>query len=176
MVDVMIFGWLKKRTGEDAVQELYARVAEASRAPQLYLACAVPDTVEGRLESLTLHAMLVLRRMQSLPEPGPAAAQDFVDTLFRHIDAGLRELGVGDAVVPKRMKSIAENFYGRVKAYTPAFDARDATGLAEALARNIPGVDAARLAEVMLGAEGLIASLDLDALFQTVDLFGYDGA
>jgi cytochrome b pre-mRNA-processing protein 3 len=169
----MIFRWLKKRTGEDAVQELYARVAEGSRAPALYLDCAVPDTVEGRLESLSLHAMLVLKRLQSLPEPGPAAAQDFVDTLFRHIDAGLRELGVGDAVVPKRMKKIAQNFYGRTQAYTPSLVAADRQGLAEALARNIPGVDADKLAALAITLDRRLDGFDLDRLFQEPDVFGY---
>lgn len=172
----MIFRWLKKRTGEDAVQELYARVAEASRTPRLYLDYAVPDTVEGRLESLTLHAMFVLKRLQTLPEPGPAAAQDFVDTLFRHIDAGLRELGVGDAVVPKRMKKIAQSFYGRVQAYTRPLAAADEAGLAEALARNIPGVEAGRLAALSIALDRRLAAYDLDQLFREADVFGYQQA
>jgi cytochrome b pre-mRNA-processing protein 3 len=169
----MIFSWLKKRSGEDLVQELYARVAEASRAPHLYLELGVPDTVEGRLESLTLHAMLVLRRMQSLPDPGPAAAQDFVDTLFRHIDAGLRELGVGDVAVPKRMRKIAEGFSGRTQAYDAPMAAGDTEALAEALARNVPGCAAPALARAMLDADRRVSAFDLDALFREQDIFGY---
>jgi cytochrome b pre-mRNA-processing protein 3 len=168
-----MFGWFRKRTGEDAVQELYSRVAEASRAPRLYLTLGVPDTVEGRLESLTLHAMLVLKRLQALPDPAPAAAQDFVDTLFRHIDAGLRELGVGDSVVPKRMKKIAQGFYGRTQAYTAPLAAGDAAALAEALERNIPGVNGAALAEATLAADRRLSQFDLDGLFKQTDLFGY---
>ncbi len=171
-----MFGWFRKRTGEDAVRELYARVAEASRTPRLYLALGVPDTVEGRIESLTLHAMLVLKRLQSLSDPGPAAAQDFVDVLFRNVDAGLRELGVGDVTVPKRMKKIAQGFYGRTQAYTAPLAAGDAAGLAEALERNIPGVKGAELAALAIAADRRLSALDLDQVFKEPDLFGYHGA
>lgn len=55
----------------------------------------------------------------------------------------MRELGIGDQGVPKRMKKFAGMFYGRLEAYAAALDASDATALAAALARNIyPQADA----------------------------------
>ena len=64
----------------------------------------VPDTFEGRFESLTLHAALLVRRLRAAEAPGPDMAQHLVDTVFRHFDRTLREMGVGDTTVPKRMK------------------------------------------------------------------------
>lgn len=166
-----MFGFFKKNTREDVVLALYRRTADASRAPWLYLAPQIPDTVEGRLESLMLHALLVIRRLQALPEPAPAVAQDFVDTLFKHVDHGLRELGVGDTSVPKRMKKIAQNFYGRVQAYAEPLDRDDAAALAEAFRRNIPGVVAEPLVAYVKASEAALAGQSLDALLGSDALF-----
>ncbi len=53
------------------------------------------------------------------------------------MDHSLRELGIGDQGVPKRMKKLARMFYGRVAAYGEALDADDPAALAAALTRNI---------------------------------------
>jgi cytochrome b pre-mRNA-processing protein 3 len=67
--------------------------------------------------------------------------------LFRHFDAALREMGVGDVSVPKHMKTIAEAYLGRAKAYQDACG-KDRLALAAALSRNVYAGknDAARLA------------------------------
>jgi cytochrome b pre-mRNA-processing protein 3 len=166
-----MFGLFRENPRKALITGFYARVAAASRAPELYLEAGMPDTVEGRLESLTLHGLLAMRRLGALPPPGAEVAQEFTDTLFRHVDHGLRELGVGDVTVPKRMKAIARNFYGRVGAYAPALDAADAGALAAALERNIPGVDGAKLAAYALGAEQALAGFDLDQLLSDMQPF-----
>ncbi|MEZ6021914.1 MAG: ubiquinol-cytochrome C chaperone family protein [Hyphomonadaceae bacterium] len=56
-------------------------------------------------------------------------AQAFTDTLFRFFDAGLREAGVGDLTVPKRMHKLAASFYGRLNAYVAAIEAEDRPAL-----------------------------------------------
>ena len=85
-------------------------------------------------ECLTLHAALVLRRLRDAPAPGPEMAQDLVDAVFGHFDRMLREMGVGDTSVPKRMKVMAEAFGGRCAAYE---DGLLSGSLARALARNV---------------------------------------
>lgn len=160
----MIFSWFKKNANEAVVLRLYNRVGDKAREPWLYLDAGIADTVEGRLEALMLHALLVMRRLSSLPAPGPEVAQDFIDQLFLHIDHGLRELGVGDTSVPKRMKKIGQNFYGRVKTYEQALTRRDPIALAEALERNIPGVRSAYLAAWVLASDLHLQGLDLEAL------------
>lgn len=132
----MILGLFRRRDpNADIVDRLYAAVAQASRAPALYREGAVPDTVDGRFDLLVIHAFVVLRRLKTLPEPGPDLAQDLVDATFKHLDHALRELGVGDVVVPKRMKTLASAFYGRAKAYEDALGG--AEPLEDALLRNV---------------------------------------
>jgi cytochrome b pre-mRNA-processing protein 3 len=166
-----MFGLFRNTAREDALLAFYRRVAEASREPSIYLELKVPDTVEGRLESLSLHALLVMRRLGELPPPADEISQGFVDTLFRHIDHGLRELGVGDVVMGKRMKKIAQNFYGRMKAYEPGLEARDAAQLTVALERNVPGADAAALAIATLGWQEALSTLSLDGLMAAPNPF-----
>jgi cytochrome b pre-mRNA-processing protein 3 len=91
---------------------------------------------------LVLHGGMVVRRLQQAEAPGPQIAQDLIDRIFYGLDADLRELGVGDTVVPKRMKKLAEAFLGRSAAYQAALaepiDGDHAgTALEIAIARNV---------------------------------------
>lgn len=130
-----IWPFRRSRVGTDA-QRLLEAVQAASRRPVLFGPGRAPDTLEGRFEVMALHAGLALRRLSAAPEAAPLA-QAFTDTLFRHFDAGLREDGVGDTTVPKRMRKMAGDFYGRVGAYGAAITADDAPALTAALVRNI---------------------------------------
>ncbi len=127
----------RKKANQVLVEQQYERLTGAARSPVFYEAMDVPDTVMGRFEMITVHLVLYLRRTQSA---GPAAngiAQDIVDAFFEDVDHSIRELGVGDLSVPKRMKKFARMFYGRAKSYGEALESGDAAALAEALRRNI---------------------------------------
>ena len=100
-------------------------------------------------------------------------AKDLTDAFFRDMDASLREMGVGDTVVPKRMKKIAESFYGRAQAYDGPLNASDETELASALGRNAYGSEAPAtpLARYALAADRAFGAADLDALLATGPAF-----
>ncbi|MBI3438722.1 MAG: ubiquinol-cytochrome c chaperone [Proteobacteria bacterium] len=114
---------------------LLLQVTNASRNPALFGEGRVADTLDGRFEVVTMHAALALIRLRGAPDAA-ALSQGFVDALFRHLDAGLREDGVGDLTVPKRMRKLATITYGRVDAYAAALaDGSDA--LQGVLTRNV---------------------------------------
>lgn len=123
----------------ESIAGLYKRVSGAARQPGLYAALGAPDTLEGRFEALSLHMVLALRALRHKPDPAADVARDLTDAFFRDLDASLREMGVGDTSVPKRMKTLAEAFYGRAAVYDAALDAGDEAGLAVALGRNVCG-------------------------------------
>lgn len=160
----MILSLFRRNPHRVALEALYDRVAIASRQPALYTDLGFPDTVEGRFESLALHVVLLLRRMRALPPPAGEFAQDFVDTFFRRLDTSLRELGVGDMGVGKRMKKLAQSFYGRAQAYDAPLDAGDAAALAQALGRNaLGGTEPARaLAAYVMASDRTLAGQSLD--------------
>jgi cytochrome b pre-mRNA-processing protein 3 len=126
----------RKKPDEAFAAALYARTAGEARAPDLFEVCAIPDTLDGRFDSLALHAALVIDRLRREPD-GEQLAQSFFDTMFRHLDLTLREIGVQDLGVGRRIKIMAEGLHGRALAYRAAL-AGEAV-LAEVLRRNAYG-------------------------------------
>lgn len=123
-----------KSAANEAADRILASVMHAARDPDLYGEDGAPDTLDGRFEMATAFAVLALLRLKAAPE-ADRVAQVFTDTLFRHFDAGLREAGVGDLSVAKRMKGLAGAFYGRLAAYQATI--ADEGAFAAALGRNI---------------------------------------
>ena len=144
------------------IERLYDQIVAAARQPRLYADWGVPDTPLGRYEMVALHLFLVLHRLRGQGEAAGAVAQELTDAFFADLDHSIRELGVGDLGVPKRMKKLARMFYGRAAAYGEAVERGDAAGLAAALARNVrPGetgwAEAAELAGYALAAHRRLA-------------------
>jgi cytochrome b pre-mRNA-processing protein 3 len=169
----VIFSLFRKDPRRTTIANLYKRVATASREPGLYASLGIPDTLEGRFEALSLHMILLLRALRELPPPSDEVAKDLTDAFFRDMDASLREMGTGDTVVPKRMKKIAESFYGRAQAYDGPLNGGDEAGLASALGRNAYGSEAPAmaLARYALAADQGLKSVNLDMLLETGPVF-----
>lgn len=162
-----IWPFQPSRASRDA-ERLLAAVTQASRRPALFGAGRIPDTLEGRFEAMAVHGALALIRLERDPGAGPLA-QLFTDRLFRGFDAGLREAGVGDLSVPKRMRRLAGDFYGRLSAYSGAIGGDDEAALARVLGRNV-FVDeghafAPSLAKYVLSAAQAQAQAPVEALF-----------
>jgi cytochrome b pre-mRNA-processing protein 3 len=150
------------------VATLYKQIADAARQPALYARFGIPDTLEGRFEALSLHMILALRGLRGKPQPADDLARDLTDAFFRDLDASLREMGVGDTAVPKRMKTLASAFYGRAGAYDPALDRGDEAELAAILGRNVLGGDApaSALARYSLAADRAVRTAPLDIMLR----------
>lgn len=111
----------------------YEAIVAAARHPAFYAEWNVPDTLDGRFDMISLHAYLVLDRLKGVE---PAFRQALVDEFFSDMDRSLRELGVGDVSVGKKVRKMAEVFYGRVTAYDAALAAQQGD-LVAAVARNV---------------------------------------
>ncbi|WP_026619268.1 cytochrome b pre-mRNA-processing protein 3 [Ensifer sp. WSM1721] len=159
----MIFGLFKKKSGNIAIVERqYALLTAAARQPFLYTDLDVPDTVMGRFEMLSAILILYFRRTRASARAGQEIAQEIVDAFFEDVDHSIRELGVGDVSVPKKMKKFAGMFYGRLESYAAALEGRDGGALAAALRRNFhPGADEPPsmqgLASYLLAAETVLS-------------------
>lgn len=119
------------------VDELYGQIVAAARQPVLYSDWNVPDTPLGRFEMISLTLFLTMRRLRGEDGAAREIVQELVDTFFQEVEYSVRELGVGDVGVPKRMKKLARMFYGRVESYGTALDTGDEAALAAALTRNM---------------------------------------
>lgn len=131
-------------------RRLYAIVVEQARQTAFYAAGGVPDTMEGRFDMIVLHLCLVLRRLRGEDGALMRAGQAVFNAFCADMDGNLREMGVGDLAVPKRMKKFGEAFYGRAAAYDEALNAQGDAALRAALVRNVFGdSDAADHADVL---------------------------
>jgi cytochrome b pre-mRNA-processing protein 3 len=173
----MILGLFRKKPLHGEAAALAGAVTAQSRLPAFFLLpYGAPDTVEGRFEVTVLNAGLVLRRLSTAPAPGPELAQALSDALFTLFDDALREIGVSDVGVPKKMHKLAGAFSGRGVAYAKAAqEERDAepgaqknAPLADALARNVLAGrgDGAAFADYYRRAETLLAATALETFLR----------
>ncbi len=164
----------RKARNRPLIDKIHGEIMAGARQPVFFVDYGVADTVAGRFEILSLVATIALRRMSALPEPGPAVAQEVTDSLFQHFDIALREIGVGDVTVPKRMKKMASGYMGRSAAYLAALSDHEAgkpDALPLAIARNVYGGEggagdarAQRLARYALSYAALLDGLSVEAL------------
>ncbi len=166
----MKFPFLRAPPNRAVIDRLHGEIMAAARQPALYLDYGIPDTFEGRFEALALMAVLPVRRLMELPAPGPGLAQELTDLVFLRFDDALREAGISDIAVPKRIQKLAAAWLGRRLAYSDALAASGDGPLEAALARNVHGgalpADAApvrRLAGYVRRCEALQAGADLPA-------------
>jgi cytochrome b pre-mRNA-processing protein 3 len=117
------------------IEVIYGMIVTQAREPSFYRAFGVSDTVNGRFDLLVLHLWMVLRRFRSI-HGAVDVSQALFDRFCNDMDANLREMGVGDLTVPKRMQAFGEAFYGRAAAYDAAV-AAGADALAQALCKNV---------------------------------------
>ena len=134
------------RTGDD----LYALAVAQARNPAFYTRLGVADRIDARFELYTLHVLLlVLRLRDENTARGQETAQALFDVYVSALDHALREEGVGDISVGKKMRKLGEAMYGRMSAYEPPLRSGDAAGLAAALARNVFESDDAAKGEAL---------------------------
>jgi len=150
-------------------QALYQRVVDQSRHTALYADLGAPDTVEGRFELYTLHLVLVIERLREGGEQAAETSQALFDTYVKSLDHALREMGVGDLSVGKKMRKLGEALFGRARSYETAFHALPATELLEALLirtlyAEADGAHASRMAAYVLDQRAALAAQPLDRL------------
>jgi cytochrome b pre-mRNA-processing protein 3 len=136
----MISRLFRRTPQDDSIASLYGMIVAQARAPAFYQIYGVPDTVNGRLEMVMLHTVLVLRRLEGSAEPERSLGQGLFDHFCRDMDASMREMGVGDLAIPRKMRQIGEAVYGRQAAYRAALaepPGLDESALVATLERNV---------------------------------------
>lgn len=131
----MIWPFKKRFAPGDGVYAVYDAIVAQSRQPQFYREWLVPDTVTGRFDMISLHMGLVLHRLRKASDG--SFAQELFDLFFADMDRSLREMGVGDVSVPKRIEKMGAVFYGLLDKLTQALDAQDEDMLTDVINRNI---------------------------------------
>ncbi len=138
----------------------YVAIMEQARKPDHYGTGVVPDSFDGRFDMLAVHVHLVLRRLRSEGVARDDIGQALFDIFFRDMDQAMREAGVGDMGVGKKVRKMAQAYYGRAAAYdealgkaAPVADTAEARqAFYDVLLRNLHPDDSSTADEVRLNA------------------------
>jgi cytochrome b pre-mRNA-processing protein 3 len=120
---------------KDALRPLWRQVVALARDPTYYAHCGVADSVAGRFDMVCAVLAAVLLRMErepALAEPSVRLTELFVEDM----DGQLREFGVGDVIVGKRVGRLMSAMGGRLGAYRGGVAGDDAA-LTGAVTRNV---------------------------------------
>jgi len=162
----MLIPLMRRKRRAGTISAVYGAIVAQARHRAFYRQYGVPDTVESRLAMIVLHLALLLRRLEDASGEARAFGQGLFDAFCRDMDHNLREMGVGDLAVPRRMRRIGEEFYGQSAAYGAAVARGEWKRLQDALARNVYGAEspagAPRLALYVREAWAHLADLDID--------------
>ena len=126
-----LLDFLKPHDKTASVQRAYVSIVKQARRPELYAPGCAPDNFDGRFDMMALHVHLVLRRMRALGMGRSDIGQDLFDMFFKDMDQAMREVGVGDMGVGKKVQKMVEAFYGRATAYDGVLDAQGDNGSGE---------------------------------------------
>jgi cytochrome b pre-mRNA-processing protein 3 len=157
----MLSRFFKTSERSSIPREIYGAVMAQSRDRAFYTVFGLPDTVTGRLEMLCLHLFLVGHAFARSSNAAAAMlSQEIFDLFVDDLDRALRELGIGDAAVPKRKRRMIRAYYGQIEAYARPLEDNDPAELAKRLDERLYGgsnpVAAADLAAYMLDARRLL--------------------
>src|SRR5690606_3365766 len=133
----MILSLFRKNTATPAVYAVYNSIVAQSRQPVFYADWGVPDTVTGRFDMISLHMALLFRRLRNGTEAEKNFSQAVFDLFFKDMDRSLREMGVGDLGVPKKIQKMGNIFFGLLAAMNEALDRNDSDRLAGVISRNL---------------------------------------
>jgi len=137
-----ISGLFARKSDRKAGLDLYEHIRNQARNPVFYTDYTVSDSLDGRFDILVLHLFLVLNRFSKEEQEHPVL-RCLSDRLIDDLDAALREMGVGDLSVPKKIKKFAKAALGRLEAYHASFSSDSGADFENALARNVYRTDQA---------------------------------
>lgn len=138
--------WRRK---EFHAEKVYAAIVAQARLPIFYQRFGVPDSLGGRFVMLSLHLFAALHRLKRAGADATRMAQELADCFSADMETVLRELGVGDLSVPKKVRKLVasgarqlEGFERALSQGEDAFEAAIAAALPED-ARDPKAVSAA---------------------------------
>lgn len=143
LVSGLRYARTRTKIGRTAAR-IYDQVVDAARLPVLFETHGAPDTMEGRFGVLVLHLFPVLERLSRAGAEGEALARATFEAFVMDIDDNMREAGLADTSVPRKVKRAAIAYYDRRSEYRAALLAGDTTLLARSIGEHVAGDPTAR--------------------------------
>ena len=166
-------GWLRRffRVKDDRPIERARRIHNAivrkARQQHLYSEGLIADDMEGRFHAVSLYAAIVIPALEAAGPDGPSVAEALNAVIFDSFDAALRETGVGDASIARKIRKMGEEYVGLGRAVNEALrsEGREAS-LVDVITRNgvAEGDRSVRLAQILIGDDtslNMVAPTDI---------------
>ena len=154
-----MLNWLSWKLNHNRTAvDIYGSIVAAARQKTFYDPWGVPDSREGRIEMVMLHVALVMLRLGAIGPTAVALSRAVAEAFITDMDDNMREIGIGDLAVPRKIKRAAAALYDRHRDYGSALSAGDHTELADALRAAISSGSA-------------LPHLDCDALARYTERF-----
>ena len=110
-------------------RKIYQKIMKKSRDKVFYKDGFCPDTTDGRMEILCLHLVTIMFVLRSYDKTGSQLSQAIYDVMIDDFDVALREQGLSDTGVARRIKPMAKMFFARAKTYADALAAEEKTDI-----------------------------------------------
>jgi cytochrome b pre-mRNA-processing protein 3 len=123
--------------GELRASKLYGAIVAQARLPAFYRDFGLPDTLEGRFASLSLHLFTVLDRLKAEGDEARNLAQALSDRFSEDMEIVLREIGVSDLRIPKKMRGLAASSASMLQSYETASTGEEGA-FANTIAESLP--------------------------------------
>jgi cytochrome b pre-mRNA-processing protein 3 len=150
--------------------DFYGAIVAQARRPVFFERHGVLDTPEGRTSMIILLMFPLLERLQGGEAGERHLARLLAETFITDIDDSLREMGVGDLSVPKKVKRAAQALGERCLAYRrAAASSEPVPALALEIGGTVPGLDrhpegAEALARMTLASVAALRAVPAESL------------
>jgi cytochrome b pre-mRNA-processing protein 3 len=144
------------------IENFYNNIVSLARNENLYLKAGVPDTLDGRFELIILHCHFFVKKLLEIGTDEKIFAQNLINFMFKDFDRSLREIGVGDLSVGKKVKFMVSSYYGRINAYENALSKNNKIN-SKVLEKNLYGTvtpDIIKIEYMKIYISNLILFLD----------------
>jgi len=144
-----------------ALEPLWHAVVTEGRDPRWYADCGVEDSVTGRFDMISMVTALVSLRMEKSPSLAEANAL-LTECFVEDMEGQLREFGVNDVVVGKRMGKLVSSLGGRMGALRESLPLGE-DAVAQVASRNVrltDGNSSAALGSQLAALAARLAALD----------------
>tara|TARA_B110000438_G_C15645808_1_gene577395 strand:- start:179 stop:703 length:525 start_codon:yes stop_codon:yes gene_type:complete len=98
---------------EHIIEKLYSNILTLSRNKLFYNKIGLNDTFQNRIYLIFIHTSFLFIKLKKNDSKHLNAkfCQNMFDLIFKKIDLDMREIGFGDTIINKNMKSLIKNFY-----------------------------------------------------------------
>ena len=133
-----MLNWLRSRSlSAQTAAGLYGSIVAQARNTAFYATAGVPDTMEGRFGMIGVHMFLTLERIRHQGTAEKGLGRALIEAFVTDMDDSMREIGIGDMGVPRRVKKAAAALHEHLDSYRAARSSGDADALEHALRRYV---------------------------------------